>query len=193
MVQQNENTNPPKLRGPPPGATEPPEHVKEPHIYEIFQPSSDPERPLPASPQNTLADGQARPAHPRNPTLKDGFESIKREDFLKLHQIPCAREGLLTGIGAGAVTGVGRYLTGAKAPKAANWAFGAFLLGSIIQWEYCQAQRRKERAAMARAVEIMDQRKVEKAQAAAAEAARLRKQREEEALKSQQKSWYKFW
>lgn len=79
----------------------------------------------------------------------------------------------------------------ARAPKAANWAFGAFLLGSVIQWEYCQAQRRKERVAMARAVEIIDRKQAEK-KAQAAEAARLRKEAAEKAQQAQ-KSWYKFW
>lgn len=79
----------------------------------------------------------------------------------------------------------------AKAPKAANWAFGAFLLGSIVQWEYCQAQRRKERAAMARVVEVIDRKQAEK-KAQAAEAARLKRVSEEKAQQAQ-KSWYKFW
>lgn len=97
----------------------------------------------------------------------------------------------MTGIGTGAVIGTGRYFVGARASKAANWAFGAFILGSIVQWEYCQVQRRKERAAMARAVEIIDRKQAEK-KARAAEAARLKREAEEKAQQAQ-KSWYKFW
>ncbi|KAI0534723.1 hypothetical protein GGR58DRAFT_44099 [Xylaria digitata] len=180
---------PPKLRGPPPGATEPPDHVKKPQIYEVFHSSTTPERSELASALSAGPESKS----PR-PTFKEGMQSIKSDDFLRIHQIPCAREGLMTGIGAGAVVGVGRFFTGARAPKAANWAFGAFLLGSVIQWEYCQAQRRKERAAMARVVEVIDRKKAEKAEKAAqaAEAARLKREAEEKAQQAQ-KSWYKFW
>ncbi|KAI1359792.1 hypothetical protein F5Y08DRAFT_344339 [Xylaria arbuscula] len=192
-MAQDDDT-PPRLRGPPPGATEPPDHVNKPQIYEIFHgssTSSDRSNLPSASPGEPATEGQAG-RQPR-PTLKEGFESIKSDDFLKVHQIPCAREGLMTGMGAGAVVGAGRYFTGAKAPKAANWAFGAFLLGSIVQFEYCQAQRRMERAAMARVVEVIDRKQAEK-KAQAAEAARLKREAEEkEKTQQAQKSWYKFW
>ncbi|KAI1438068.1 hypothetical protein GGR50DRAFT_691545 [Xylaria sp. CBS 124048] len=175
-------------RRPPSGATESPDHVNQPQIYESFQGT---ERTQLATAPSVGTEGQQPQRQPR-PTLKDGIQTIKTDDFFKVHQIPCAREGLMTGIGAGVVLGIGRYVTGAKAPKAANWAFGAFLLGSVIQWEYCQAQRRKERAAMARAVEVIDRKQAEKKAQAAAEAARLRQEAEEEARQTQ-KSWYKFW
>ncbi|KAI1129803.1 hypothetical protein F5Y10DRAFT_145676 [Nemania abortiva] len=183
-MAQDDDT-PPKLRGPPPGATEPPDHVKKPQIYEIFNSPTTPENS-----HSTTASSEGQPARPSRPTFKEGVQSIKSDDFLKIHHIPCAREGFMTGIGAGTVVGMGRYFVGARAPKAANWAFGAFLLGSVIQWEYCQAQRRKERAAMARVVEVMDRKQAEK-KAQAEEAARLR--REAEMAKQAQKSWYKFW
>ncbi|KAI3325781.1 hypothetical protein HD806DRAFT_456758 [Xylariaceae sp. AK1471] len=187
MVQ--DGNTPPKLRGPPPGATEPPEHVKQPQIYEIFHGATTTEGNQPAGASGAATEGQ--PNKPSRPTLKEGVQSIKSDDFLRIHQIPCAREGLMTGIGAGAVMGMGRYIVGARAPKAANWAFGAFLLGSVIQWEYCQAQRRKERAAMVRAVEIIDRKQAEK-KAQAAEAARLRQEAAEKAQQAK-KSWYKIW
>ncbi|KAI1274220.1 hypothetical protein F5Y07DRAFT_401510 [Xylaria sp. FL0933] len=177
-MAQDDDT-PPRLRGPPPGATEPPDHVKKPQIYEVFH--------------GPTASAEGQPTKQPRPTIKEGFQSIKSDDFLKLHHIPCAREGLMTGIGAGAVVGTGRYFTGARASKAANWAFGAFLLGSIVQWEYCQVQRRKERAAMARVVEVIDRKQAEK-KAQAAEAARLKREADQEKAQQQaQKSWYKFW
>ncbi|KAF2964141.1 hypothetical protein GQX73_g9424 [Xylaria multiplex] len=187
-MAQDDNA-PPRLRGPPPGATEPPDHVRKPQIYEVFHGSTTPERSELAN--ASFAGQEGQPSKSSRPTFQEGMQSIKYDDFLRIHQIPCAREGLMTGIGAGAVVGVGRFFTGAKAPKAANWAFGGFLLGSVIQWEYCQAQRRKERAAMARVVEVIDRKKAEKAEKAAqaAQAARLRREAEERA----QKSWYKFW
>ncbi|KAI3331028.1 hypothetical protein F4824DRAFT_504439 [Ustulina deusta] len=187
-MAQDDDT-PPKLRGPPPGATEPPDHVKKPQIYEIFHGSTTPERSNLSSALPGATEEQ--PHKQPRPTFKEGFQSISSADFFKIHQIPCAREGLMTGIVAGTAVGMGRSFTGARAPKAANWAFGGFLLGSVIQWEYCQVQRRKERAAMARVVEVIDRKQAEK-KARAAEAARLKREAEEKAQQAQ-KSWYKFW
>ncbi|KAI0551537.1 hypothetical protein F4679DRAFT_130234 [Xylaria curta] len=190
MAQDDET--PPKLRGPPPGATEPPEHVKQPQIYEVFNSSTTPERSHIAAGATSPAGTEGQQGRPSRPTFKDGVQSIKSDDFFRVHQIPCAREGFMTGIGAGAAVGVGRYIVGARAPKAANWAFGAFILGSVIQWEYCQAQRRKERAAMARVVEVIDRKQAEK-DARAAEAARLRREASEKARQEAEKRLYKFW
>lgn len=104
-MAQDDNT-PPKLRGPPPGATEPPDHVKQPQIYEIFHSPATPESGHPTSPS------EGQPSRPSRPTLRDGVQSIKYEDFFKVHQIPCARDGFLTGIGTGAAVGVVRYTVG---------------------------------------------------------------------------------
>lgn len=118
-MAQDDDT-PPRLRGPPPGATEPPEHVKKPQIYEVFHGSTSPDRSNlhSASPAETGVEGQGS-RQPR-PTLKEGFDSIKSDDFLKVHRIPCAREGLMTGIGAGAAVGAGRYFTGGMFSREAN-------------------------------------------------------------------------
>lgn len=104
-MAQNDN-NPPKLRGPPPGATEPPDHVKEPHIYEIFHSPATPDGTPPAAGIDGQLDRLSRP------TFKDGVQSIKSDDWTKIHQIPCAREGFMTGIGAGTAVGMGRYVVG---------------------------------------------------------------------------------
>ncbi|OTA98983.1 hypothetical protein M426DRAFT_325538 [Hypoxylon sp. CI-4A] len=181
-MAQDDN-QPPKVRGPPPGATAPPEHVNKPQIYEIF-PGSNPEG------QAAAPGEQKSPSHP---SISEGIQSIKSDDFLNVHKIPCARQGLMTGIGAGAAVGMGRYFIGARVPKAANWAFSAFFLGSIIQWEYCRAQRASERAAMARVVEVIDRKQAEKK--AHAEAARLKRVAEEKEKQeaAKKKNWYKFW
>lgn len=76
-----------------------------------------------------------------------------------------------------------------RIPKAANWAFGAFFISSIVQWEYCRAQRAREYAAMARAIEIMDKKAAEKAAKMKEEAEKLKLEQERAA----KKSWYKFW
>jgi cytochrome c oxidase assembly protein subunit 20 len=107
-MAQDDNA-PPKLRGPPPGATEPPEHVKQPQVYEIFHgATTDGNQHAGASSANT----EGQPNRPSRPTLKEGVQSIKSDDFFRVHHIPCAREGLMTGIGAGAAVGVGRYVVG---------------------------------------------------------------------------------
>ncbi|KAI1249607.1 hypothetical protein MGN70_009220 [Eutypa lata] len=191
---------PPAIRGPPPGATEPPEHVKKPQVYEIFHGSSNREgqddgvvrAPSSSSPTSQL-DGDGNQSQPQHrPTLKEGIGSIKADDFLSVHKIPCARQGFLTGIGAGSVVGMGRYIFGARIPKAANWAFGTFLLGSIIQFEVCQAQRYQEKAAMARVVEVIDRKQKAKAE----ESARLKREADERMAQeaaAAKKSWYRFW
>lgn len=106
-----DDSTPPKLRGPPPGATEPPDHVKQPQIYEIFHSptTSDSGNPTSAPP---AAGTKGQPDLLSRPTLKDGVQSIKSDDWTKIHHIPCAREGFMTGIGAGTVVGMGRYFVG---------------------------------------------------------------------------------
>ncbi|KAH8673335.1 hypothetical protein BX600DRAFT_508612 [Xylariales sp. PMI_506] len=176
------NTRPAEPRGPPPGATAPPDHVKNPQIYEIF-PGSKPEGRDGSTPEQQKM---------QRPTITDAAKTIKAEDWLKVHQIPCARQGFLTGIGAGAVIGMGRYVMGARIPKASNWAAGAFMIGSIVQFEVCQYARAQEKAAMARVVEVVDRKTAEKKQKAA-EAARLRAEAQEKEKQAAAKSWYKFW
>ncbi|KAF7534127.1 hypothetical protein G7054_g6493 [Neopestalotiopsis clavispora] len=186
-MAQDEHTTQPQPRGPPPGATAPPDHVGKPQVYEIFHGSKPEDR------DGSVSRGPSEGQEPkRQPTISDGIKSIKSEDFFNVHQIPCARQGWMTGIGAGFVLGVGRYLTGARIPKAANWAFASFMAGSIIQFEVCRYQRDEERKAMARVVEVMDRKQAEKA-AKAEEVARLRAEAREKAKQAEQKSWYKFW
>lgn len=79
-----------------------------------------------------------------------------------------------------------------RIPKALNWGVGGFLISSLVGWEYCQAVRRKEKAAMARVVEVMDRKKAEKMKQAE-EAARRRKAAAEKAKDEAAKRWYKFW
>ncbi|KAI1803076.1 hypothetical protein F4811DRAFT_554208 [Daldinia bambusicola] len=179
-----DNKEPLRVQGPPPGATAPSDDVKNPQIFETFSNSNFQSR--------TVGSTEGQKNSPQ-PTIKDGIQSIKSDDFFNVHRIPCARQGLMTGIGAGAAVGMGRYFVGGAVPKSTNWAFGAFFISSIIQWEYCRAQRAKERMAVARIVEVMDKKQAEK-KAQAEEAARLKREaekaRQDAAAK---KSWYKFW
>lgn len=47
-------------------------------------------------------------------TIGEAIKTIKPEDLLKVHQAPCTRDGLLTGIGSGAATGFLRYIVGGE-------------------------------------------------------------------------------
>ncbi|CAK7270041.1 hypothetical protein SEPCBS119000_003884 [Sporothrix epigloea] len=144
---------------------------------------------------------QRRTKTSQQASVADAVKSIKASDFLAVYQVPCARQGFLTGIGGGAVVGALRYILGAGVPKAANWAVGAFALGGIVSFEVCQAARRAEAAKMKRVVEVYDrkqadmrQREAEKARNAAAAAARAEETRRlEEAAKRAARPWYKVW
>ncbi|RDA92726.1 hypothetical protein CP533_1421 [Ophiocordyceps camponoti-saundersi (nom. inval.)] len=133
----------------------------------------------------------ASPPEARPPTISDAVATITKEDFLQVAKKPCAREGLLTGIAAGAGFGGLKFLLQGNVPKAANWAVGIFVVGSAASYEYCQFRRRAQRRSMMRRIEIVNEDRREKARKAAEErATQLRL--EEENLQSQ-KPWYKVW
>lgn len=78
-------------------------------------------------------------------------------------------------------------------PKSANWAVGSGVAISILAYEYCQYQRRVERANMKRVVEVVNKKQAD-----------LKRQEEEKKLqsttekaapadKTASKAWYKFW
>ncbi|KAF7722579.1 hypothetical protein EC973_002932 [Apophysomyces ossiformis] len=78
------------------------------------------------------------------PTFTDALKTVKMEDFKDLNRIPCARNSLLYGMGAGLGLGSIRYIATSKVPSAANWAVGAFCGVSIIAFEMCQMQRKQK-------------------------------------------------
>ena len=213
MAGDTRDPNTPTPRGPPPGATSPPEHVQTPNkVYEVFH--SPPEN------ANALPDGSGRNtagSHASSPGLGDAIKTVKLEDFKKVHMYPCVRESLLMGIGGGFGMGGIRALWGgmspfsipiefdakereadwfvAPIPKAANWAVGTFVFAGIANYEFCLYRRRLERAHMKRAVEIIDRKKAEKEAAALAkreERRRLHEEAETNAEEAKKKSW-KFW
>ncbi|KAK6834778.1 ribosomal protein YmL8 [Apiospora arundinis] len=192
MAQDN-NERPPAVRNPPPGATAPPDHVNQPQVYEIFHGSKPEDRDGSISTTGSnAATPQAQEGGNKRPTVSEGFKTIKKDDWFRIHQIPCAREGFMTGIVTGFVTGSGRLIAGGKLSKSLNWGVGGFLISSLVGWEYCQSMRRKEKAAMARVVEVIDRKKAEKMKQAE-EAARKRKEAAEKAKEEAAKRWYKFW
>ena len=169
------------------------------------QTAADPSRPWLQSSTGNLPSSQlpssdlSQPQQPtqlssnsKSPTVTEALASIKPSDFLTIHQKPCARPGLLTGIGAGAVVGILRFIIGAPVPKAANWAVGTAVVGAIGQYEYCQYQRRQEKEKVKRVVQVYAERaRKEKEE-------RERKEREERERREREerekaKKWWRFW
>ncbi|KAK4073928.1 hypothetical protein Trihar35433_3402 [Trichoderma harzianum] len=147
----------------------------------------------------------------------EAVSMIKKDDFTNVANTPCARQGLLTGIGVGAGLGGLKFviqgifhpehllilhikcqfwwltlsLSIGNAAKSANWAVGFFLLGSIASYEYCQYQRRAEKIQMKRHIEVVTQNRKEQAKKLAEE--RREQLRIEEEQRARNKAWYKFW
>ncbi|KAK1831037.1 hypothetical protein QBC39DRAFT_372347 [Podospora conica] len=164
----------------------------------------DPTRPWLATPQppsptptDPTATPPPKPDFKSQPSLTDVVTTIKPADFLSVHQTPCAQRGFLTGIGAGMGIGGLRWVLGLPLTRAANWAVGAGAVAAALQYEWCQHQRREERAKMVRMVEVYTAR-----QAAEKEAAE-RRRKEAEVKKAEGKAveggggkgggWWKFW
>ncbi|SCZ90625.1 BZ3500_MvSof-1268-A1-R1_Chr1-3g02109 [Microbotryum saponariae] len=105
----------------------------------------------------------APPSTPSKPGILDALHTISPlDDIKKLPSIPCARYSLLFGIVAGVSVGALRFLFGTRrggwatqAPRwsqvgvAANWAVGAWGVGSLGAWETCRARQSSEAARMA--------------------------------------------
>lgn len=168
------------------------------HVIRSAQPASQPWPENEAVPTEAEAEkarsqltGSLPPPQPA--TISDAWKNIKAGDFLAVHQTPCARTGFLTGIGSAAAVGALRFVLGAGVPKAANWAVGAGALGAVLQYEFCQAARRKEREKMKRVVEVYDRKQAEiKAEE---DRLRARKAQEEtdEARRKAERRWWKVW
>lgn len=96
-------------RGPPAGQTSPPDHVKNPKIYEVFN--------APPASANALPDGYGQNTaggRQEMPKLGDAVKTVRWQDFLQVHMYPCVRESMLTGIGSGFAVGGVRALLGGE-------------------------------------------------------------------------------
>jgi cytochrome c oxidase assembly protein subunit 20 len=152
--------------------------------------------PQQQSPTPTAAEAESarKSLAAHQPTIADAWSSVKAGDFLSVHQAPCSRNGFLTGIGSGAAVGALRFVLGAGVPKAANWAVGAGVLGAILQYEYCQASRRREREKMKRVVEVYDRKHAEMRKMEEEKRRKLKEEEEERIrVAPTQKSWWKVW
>ncbi|KAL2003283.1 hypothetical protein VTN02DRAFT_4404 [Thermoascus thermophilus] len=173
--------------------------------------SQDPPKPkheFPKSQVGKLWDAFGNPEEPINlmaPNAKEkdvsltqAVKSISLNDFFSFYKAPCARESLLTGLGAGFGVGGIRGILGGLGSlwPACNWAVGAFAIASIGMHEFCQRRRVQELDGMKQAVELMRELKLKKQQ-------ERERQKAEEAARAaeeerKRKSWfnlsnYKFW
>ncbi|KAI9739726.1 MAG: hypothetical protein M1834_006445 [Cirrosporium novae-zelandiae] len=137
---------------------------------------------------------------PKEISLIDEIKSITWEDFKNIHNIPCAREAFLTGIGGAFGAGAVRTIVGGPVIKACNWAVGTWIFSSVGMWEFCQRRRTTEKQGMKRAVEVLDKKRLEKAEAQARKMREERLTREEatriaaeEEEKRKRESWWKLW
>ncbi|KAI9861477.1 MAG: hypothetical protein M1824_002369 [Vezdaea acicularis] len=146
---------------------------------------------------NLLAGGTENTAGgktPDIPSLGEIAKSIKIEEFKEVHQKPCVRESLLTGMGSGFAVGGIRAVLGASIPRASNWAVGTFCFMSFGAYQYCQYRRYVEKQGMARAVEVVELKRAAKQREKREEERKAKEEearREEERIKTRR--WYKFW
>ncbi|GAA5945674.1 hypothetical protein JCM3775_000006 [Rhodotorula graminis] len=132
--------------------------------------------PAPNAAPTSPLDGTADPAHAASPddanpqhkpSVLDAAKTIRPlEDLQRLPNMPCARYSLLFGIVAGVSVGCLRFVFSRTARRgtlmggggdagrwaevgaAANWAVGAWGVGSLGAWETCRARQTAEAARM---------------------------------------------
>lgn len=123
------------LRGPPPGETEPPSHVKTPNkVYEVFNAPPSANALPEGSGQNTAG------RHEEAPSLATAIKTVRLEDFKQVHMYPCVRESLLMGIGGGFGMGGVRALWGGRFTFFSGHnesSSGRESLGGTIERESC--------------------------------------------------------
>lgn len=80
------------------------------------------------------------------PSLWSTFTSLRLDDLVQSHRLPCLKNALLTGWIAGIGIGFVRYVATPKLSrslsKSVNWGLGSFGLTAALSWEYCRYQRR---------------------------------------------------
>ncbi|KAJ1919316.1 hypothetical protein H4219_002078 [Mycoemilia scoparia] len=88
----------------------------------------------------------------QRPTFSESFRNQSIDGFKNVAKLPCAREGLMYGIGTGFVAGVLRFIQKGNVMSAGNWAVGTFVAVAIIGKEACHFQRRHQHAKIATAL-----------------------------------------
>ncbi|KAH7322815.1 hypothetical protein B0I35DRAFT_510077 [Stachybotrys elegans] len=151
--------------------------------------------PLEHPAQGTGASSNAEALPPQSqPTLKEAFSTIKAEDFVNIGKVPCAKGGLMTGIGAGFGAGLLRAVAGGTFLKSGHWAVGTFVVTGTAAYEYCLYSKRQERLQLKRAIEIANEEKrIEAMEKMRIEAEQKRLKEEQQKQNTVPRSWWKFW
>ncbi|SCU95627.1 LANO_0E10880g1_1 [Lachancea nothofagi CBS 11611] len=78
-------------------------------------------------------------------SLRTAWDTVGWNDFSlqRLTQIPCFRDAGMSGFTSMFVLGSVMFLYHKNPGRAANWAVGGFMLGSIVGWEQCRLRRKK--------------------------------------------------
>ncbi|GAA5865576.1 hypothetical protein JCM1840_001447 [Sporobolomyces johnsonii] len=138
---------------------------------------------VPAPPAGESSDSiDVLPPTPQKPTILDAAKTINPiEDLQRLPSMPCARYSLLFGMVAGASVGGLRFIfsrtgrgtlaggpsRGSQVVAAANWAVGAWAIGSLGAWHTCRSRQTAEAARMAALISEVKARQAAKAGEAA--------------------------
>jgi cytochrome c oxidase assembly protein subunit 20 len=161
----------------------------------------------PADPANTMPGGTYNSAggKPKEVTLWGTIQTfpqdlgnVKLEEFRNIHRLPCAREGLMYGIGAGFGFGGLRAILGGNVWRSCNWAVGGFTVMAAGSFAWCQRSLEKEKRDMRKVVEAMRARQLEQARVEREEAQKKKEMErlaEEERLRKSWTRWqnYRFW
>ncbi|SCU81221.1 LAMI_0B05248g1_1 [Lachancea mirantina] len=78
-------------------------------------------------------------------SLQQAWNTVSWQDFSleRLTAIPCFRDAGMSGFASMFVAGSVMFLYHKNPARAANWAVGAFMLGSIVGWEQCRLKRKR--------------------------------------------------
>ncbi|KAI8987163.1 hypothetical protein BDB01DRAFT_784834 [Pilobolus umbonatus] len=79
-----------------------------------------------------------------DPKFVDALKTVKLEDFKEINRIPCARNALLYGMGAGVAVGLLRFVTKRTVSTSANWAVASFCGVSAVSFEACHLERKNK-------------------------------------------------
>lgn len=132
-------------------------------------------------------------------SIPQDISNVRFEELRNVHRIPCAREGLLYGIGAGFGVGGMRAILGGTVWNSCNFAVGAFTVIAGGSFAWCQRGLAREKQEMRKVVELMKARQFEQArkekEEEAAKAREMQKAAEEERLRRSWTRWdnYRFW
>ncbi|KAJ1647727.1 hypothetical protein J3B02_003786 [Coemansia erecta] len=97
--------------------------------------------------KSDLRGDEQKPHRTISDVAKVAFMAHRWDDLANvLHEEPCAREGLLYGIGTGVGVGVLRFIRTGRGINAGNWAVGTFAVVAIVAKKLCHYQQMHQRA-----------------------------------------------